>query len=109
MPARFAIGIEEAVRRMHTDPAHLRAADPGRVEGNVVFTYLDAFDEDQDAVADLKVRYRRGGLGDMAVKQRLVGVLTALVGPIRERVPSSHVIPTTSWTSFAPVPARLVT
>jgi tryptophanyl-tRNA synthetase len=63
-------------------PARRRS---GRVEGNVVFTYLDAFDEDQDAVADLKVRYRRGGLGDMAVKRRLVGVPTALVGPIRER------------------------
>lgn len=77
--------IEAAVRRMYTDPAHLRASDPGRVEGNVVFTYLDAFDEDREAVADLKARYRRGGLGDMALKRRLTDVLKALIGPIRER------------------------
>lgn len=77
--------IEEAVRRMYTDPGHLRASDPGRVEGNVVFTYLDAFDADRDAVAGLKARYRRGGLGDMAVKRRLADLLKALVAPIRER------------------------
>ena len=77
--------IEEAVRRMYTDPGHLRASDPGRVEGNVVFTYLDAFDSDCGAVADLKAHYRRGGLGDMIVKRRLADLLKALVGPIRHR------------------------
>lgn len=77
--------IEGAVRRMYTDPAHLRASDPGRVEGNVVFTYLDAFDDDREAVAELKVSYRRGGLGDMILKRRLTDVLKALLGPIRER------------------------
>lgn len=77
--------ITAAVRRMYTDPTHLKASDPGRVEGNVVFTYLDAFDPDRDAVADLKARYRRGGLGDGVVKARLEGVLQALLGPIRER------------------------
>lgn len=77
--------IEEAVRRMYTDPGHLRASDPGRVEGNVVFTYLDAFDSDCGAVADLKAHYRRGGLGDMVVKRRLADLLKALVGPIRQR------------------------
>jgi tryptophanyl-tRNA synthetase len=77
--------IAEAVRKMYTDPDHLRVSDPGRVEGNVVFTYLDAFDEDTEAVADLKVRYRRGGLGDTAVKQRLEAVLKHVVTPIRER------------------------
>lgn len=77
--------IASAVHRMYTDPDHLRASDPGRVEGNVVFTYLDAFDEDRGAVAELKAHYRRGGLGDMAVKRRLEAVLRGVVGPIRER------------------------
>lgn len=77
--------IAAAVARMYTDPGHLRASDPGRVEGNVVFTYLDAFDADGEEVADLKDRYRRGGLGDITLKRRLEGVLRELVGPIRER------------------------
>jgi tryptophanyl-tRNA synthetase len=70
---------------MYTDPNHLKVSDPGRVEGNVVFTYLDAFDEDREAVEQLKMHYRRGGLGDTTVKQRLEGVLQALLGPIRAR------------------------
>ncbi|WFU03608.1 tryptophan--tRNA ligase [Rhizobium sp. CB3171] len=77
--------IRQAVRRMYTDPAHLRAADPGKVEGNVVFTYLDAFAEDRTFVEELKERYRRGGLGDMVVKQHLEDILQALLAPIRER------------------------
>ncbi|HEY4985641.1 MAG TPA: tryptophan--tRNA ligase [Bradyrhizobium sp.] len=77
--------IKQAVRLMYTDPNHLRVSDPGRVEGNVVFTYLDAFDEDKDAVEDLKAHYRRGGLGDTTVKARLECVLDALIAPIRER------------------------
>jgi tryptophanyl-tRNA synthetase len=77
--------IRDAVRRMYTDPNHLRASDPGMVEGNVVFTYLDAFDEDRATVEDLKARYRRGGLGDAAVKRRLEEILQALLAPIRER------------------------
>jgi tryptophanyl-tRNA synthetase len=77
--------VRQLVHRMYTDPAHKRATDSGRVEGNVVFAYLDAFDPDGDAVADLKDRYRRGGLGDVVLKRRLVDVLEALLGPIRER------------------------
>lgn len=77
--------ISRAVRMMYTDPNHLRASDPGTVEGNVVFSYLDAFDEDREAVAELKAQYRRGGLGDMKVKRRLEDILQALLGPIRER------------------------
>ncbi|MBR1136509.1 MULTISPECIES: tryptophan--tRNA ligase [Bradyrhizobium] len=77
--------IRDAVRRMFTDPQHVRAADPGRIEGNVVFTYLDAFDADRDAVADLKARYVRGGLGDSAVKKRLEDVLQDVIAPIRAR------------------------
>ncbi|WP_298884914.1 tryptophan--tRNA ligase [uncultured Bradyrhizobium sp.] len=77
--------IHEAVRRMFTDPNHLRASDPGCVEGNVVFTYLDAFDEDHSAVEELKAHYIRGGLGDSIVKKRLDDVLQALLAPIRDR------------------------
>lgn len=77
--------IATAVQRMYTDPDHLRASDPGKVEGNVVFTYLDAFDPNLEAVADLKVQYRRGGLGDMMLKRRLTGILQTTIAPIRER------------------------
>ncbi|NIX75312.1 tryptophan--tRNA ligase [Microvirga terricola] len=77
--------IRDAVRRMYTDPNHLRASDPGTVEGNVVFTYLDAFDDDRATVEELKDHYRRGGLGDMAVKRRLEEILQTLLAPIRER------------------------
>ncbi len=77
--------ISAAVHRMYTDPDHLRASDPGRVEGNVVFTYLDAFDEDPETVTDLKAAYRRGGLGDTVLKKRLDGVLQERLAPIRER------------------------
>lgn len=77
--------ISEAVRRMYTDPNHLRISDPGQVEGNVVFTWLDAFDPDVEAVAALKEHYRRGGLGDVALKKRLDDILQELVAPIRER------------------------
>jgi len=77
--------IRDAVRQMHTDPNHIRAADPGTVEGNVVFTYLDAFAEDPSAIEELKTRYRRGGLGDMVVKRQLEDILQSLLAPIRER------------------------
>lgn len=77
--------IRQAVRRMYTDPDHLRATDPGKVEGNVVFTYLDAFAEERGFVEELKARYQRGGLGDMAVKRHLEDILQALLAPIRER------------------------
>ncbi|EEX13365.1 tryptophanyl-tRNA synthetase [Citreicella sp. SE45] len=77
--------IRAAVRAMFTDPDHLRIEDPGRVEGNVVFTYLDAFDPDREEVARLKDHYRRGGLGDSVVKRRLEEILQELLAPIRAR------------------------
>jgi tryptophanyl-tRNA synthetase len=77
--------IHRLVMAMYTDPGHVRQSDPGRVEGNVVFAYLDAFDPDLAAVAELKERYRGGGLGDVPLKRRLVGALEALVAPIRAR------------------------
>jgi tryptophanyl-tRNA synthetase len=77
--------IRRLVRAMYTDPGHARAEDPGRVEGNVVFAYLDAFDPDTAAVAALKERYRAGGLGDSALKAGLEELLEALLAPIRSR------------------------
>ncbi|RVT81631.1 tryptophan--tRNA ligase [Rhodobacteraceae bacterium CCMM004] len=77
--------ITAAVRAMFTDPNHLRIEDPGQVEGNVVFAYLDAFDEDCVALEELKHRYSRGGLGDSKIKNRLEDILQALIGPIRQR------------------------
>ncbi len=77
--------IKKAVNAMYTDPNHLRIEDPGQVEGNVVFTYLDAFDTNKEELEELKVHYRRGGLGDGTVKKRLEGILKELIGPIRER------------------------
>ena len=77
--------LRALVHAMYTDPQHLRASDPGRVEGNVVFAYLDAFDPDLTEVAELKARYRRGGLGDVALKRRLTDVLDGILDPIRRR------------------------
>ncbi|NTJ65761.1 tryptophan--tRNA ligase [Agrobacterium rhizogenes] len=77
--------IRDAVRRMYTDRDHLRVSDPGKIEGNVVFTYLDAFCEDLQLVDEMKARYRRGGLGDVTLKKHLEEVLQALLAPIRER------------------------
>lgn len=77
--------IKKAVNAMYTDPNHLRIEDPGKVEGNIVFTYLDAFDPNKEEVEELKAHYRRGGLGDGTVKKRLEGVLKELITPIRER------------------------
>lgn len=77
--------IEKKVKQMYTDPKHIKVEDPGNVEGNVVFTYLDIFDEKKDEVAELKARYEKGGLGDVEIKKRLMGVLQDLISPIREQ------------------------
>ena len=77
--------IRAAVRSMYTDPRHLHTADPGTVEGNVVFAFLDAFETDLERVAELKAHYRRGGLGDSILKNMLEDRLQALIAPIRER------------------------
>ncbi|AUH49840.1 tryptophan--tRNA ligase [Chromobacterium sp. ATCC 53434] len=77
--------IRQAVKMMYTDPNHLRVADPGQVEGNVVFTYLDAFHPERELVAGLKEHYRRGGLGDTVIKQHLEDCLQEMLAPIRER------------------------
>lgn len=77
--------VEDAVRAMYTDPDHLRMSDPGRVEDNVVFAHLDAFDTDVEELTELKAHYRRGGLGDMVLKRRLMTILETELAPIRER------------------------
>ena len=77
--------VERKVMSMYTDPKRIRATDPGTVEGNPVFVYLDTFDPDKAAVAELKRRYREGTVGDVEVKRRLVGALEAFLAPIRER------------------------
>lgn len=77
--------IRQAVKMMYTDPNHLRVADPGQVEGNVVFTYLDVFHSDTEQVAEWKEHYRRGGLGDTVIKKQLEECLQALLEPTRTR------------------------
>ena len=86
--------VWQKVRSMYTDPNHLRVDDPGQVEGNAVFTYLDAFSTDEDFAEfwpdyqnldELKEHYRRGGLGDMKCKKFLNQVLNKFLAPMRER------------------------
>ena len=86
--------VKKKVMGMYTDPDHLRVEDPGKVEGNTVFTYLDAFCRpehfaaylpDYPSLDELKAHYRRGGLGDVKVKKLLIAVLNETLDPIRER------------------------
>lgn len=77
--------IKKKVMSMYTDPNHIRVEDPGQVEGNTVFTYLDVFATDKNTVEEMKEHYRRGGLGDMKVKKYLNEVLQAELEPIRNR------------------------
>lgn len=77
--------VAKKVMSMYTDPNHIRVEDPGQVEGNTVFTYLDIFDPNTAEVAALKEHYQRGGLGDVKLKRRLIDILEALLAPIRTR------------------------
>lgn len=77
--------VQKKVMSMYTDPNHIHVEDPGKVEGNTVFTYLDVFDPDKDKVAELKAEYQKGGLGDVKIKRYLNKVLEAELEPIRER------------------------
>ncbi len=76
--------IKKKVFMMYTDPNHLKVSDPGAVDGNVVFDYLDAFHENREELDDLKSHYRSGGLGDTAIKNILNTTLQSLLEPIRE-------------------------
>jgi tryptophanyl-tRNA synthetase len=77
--------VETKVMRMYTDPKRVSADIPGTVEGNPVFAYHDAFNPDKAEVSDLKDRYRRGKVGDVEVKQKLVLALNQFLTPIRDR------------------------
>ncbi len=86
--------LKKKVMSMYTDPGHLRIEDPGKIEGNTVFTYLDAFVKEDSFekflpeykdLDELKAHYQRGGLGDVKVKKFLMAVLNEFLAPIRER------------------------
>lgn len=77
--------VRQKVMSMYTDPNHVHVDDPGTVEGNTVFEYLDVFATDKQYVDQLKQQYRVGGLGDVKVKQYLFAVLNDLLMPIRSR------------------------
>ena len=77
--------VQKKVMSMYTDPNHIHVEDPGKIEGNTVFTYLDVFDPDKDKVAELKKEYQKGGLGDVKIKRYFNKVLEAELAPIRER------------------------
>jgi tryptophanyl-tRNA synthetase len=77
--------LQKKVMSMYTDPNHIHVQDPGQVEGNMVFTYLDVFGTDKEAIEEMKAHYRRGGLGDVKIKRYLIDVLEAEFAPIRAR------------------------
>ncbi|MDV7103749.1 tryptophan--tRNA ligase [Vibrio sp. TH_r3] len=77
--------ISAAVKSMYTDPNHLRVDDPGNIQGNIVFTYLDAFHSDKGYISQLKQHYQHGGLGDGTTKKILEECLQDMLRPIRDR------------------------
>ena len=86
--------VRDKIMSMYTDPDHIRVQDPGKLEGNTVFTYLDAFCQpehfaeflpDYQNLDELKAHYQRGGLGDVKVKKFLNNVMQSLLSPMRER------------------------
>ena len=77
--------VKEKVMGMYTDPARIRPTDPGHIEGNPVFVYLDAFDSDKNKVSELKERYQKGTVGDVEVKEYLAKVINEFLDPIRKR------------------------
>ena len=86
--------VRKKVMSMYTDPDHIRIEDPGKIEGNIVFTYLDAFSEDSDFdkylpeyknLDELKAAYQHGGVGDVKIKKFLYQILEDELAPIRER------------------------
>ncbi len=77
--------VKQKVMSMYTDPNHIRVSDPGNVKNNVVFHYLEAFYEDKEDLAAMKAHYKKGGLGDVTIKQKLIGILENILEPIRER------------------------
>lgn len=77
--------VNQKVKTMYTDPNRVHPTDPGKVEGNPVFIYHDAFNDSKDEVADLKDRYQKGTVGDVEVKQKLALAINKFLDPIREK------------------------
>ena len=86
--------VKQKIMSAYTDPNHIKISDPGQIEGNVVFTYLDAFCKDEHFAKylpeyknldELKAHYQKGGLGDVKVKNFLYNILEELLTPIREK------------------------
>lgn len=77
--------VNKKVKTMYTDPTRIRPTDPGHVEGNPVFIYHDAFNENKEEVADLKDRYIKGQVGDVEVKEKLAKAINSFLAPIREK------------------------
>jgi tryptophanyl-tRNA synthetase len=77
--------LSKKVRKMYTDPTHIKIEDPGKIEGNIVFSYLDIFDPNKEKVQELKDHYQKGGLADSIVKKHLLEVLEGFIAPIREK------------------------
>lgn len=76
--------LRKKVNLMFTDPNHIKVSDPGKIEGNVVFMFLDVFDPDKNSLDELKLAYQKGGVSDGSVKQRLLEILDLKFSPIRE-------------------------
>ncbi len=77
--------VVKKVMQMYTDPTHIRVQDPGKIEGNVVFMYLDIFDLEKQEIENLKEHYQKGGLGDVVLKKRLIERLNSFLDPIRKK------------------------
>lgn len=86
--------VQQKIMNMYTDPTHIKVSDPGHLEGNTVFTYLDAFSKEEDFAEylpeyknldELKEHYTRGGLGDVKIKRFLNSIMQAELEPIRAR------------------------
>lgn len=76
--------IKQKVMSMYTDPNHIRVEDPGNVDGNTVFIYLDVFDNNKEEVEELKNQYKKGGLGDVKLKRLLIDILVSLLEPFQK-------------------------
>jgi len=77
--------VAKKIMRGYTDPTRIRATDPGHIEGNVIFTYLDAFCPNEEELKELKLKYQKGRIGDVEVKKRVIEILNNFLNPIREK------------------------
>ena len=77
--------VNQQIYKMYTDENHIKITDPGKIEGNVVFQFLDVYHEDKEELEELKAHYQRGGLGDVFLKKMLMSDINKVLNPIRER------------------------